>query len=132
VDEIVQLRHEAPGALAHLRTSLAQRLAGGVGDASVASFVKELQSQSVELENELAAYRQGGRRLNVALGSASLAFIMYGILTKDAPTTATALAAALTTLAALHPSSKTETAKLKGRAPYVLVHAKEMLSHREG
>ncbi len=71
VDEIVQLRHEAPGALAHLRTSLAQRLAGGVGDASVASFVKELQSQSVELENELAAYRQGGRRLNVALGSAS-------------------------------------------------------------
>lgn len=133
VDEIVQLRHEAPGALAHLRTSLAERLAGGDDtDASVTNFVKELQSQSVELENELAAYRQGGRRLNLALGGASLAFIMYGIVTKDVPTTATALATALTTLATLHPSSKAETAKLKGRAPYVLVRAKQMLNHREG
>ena len=135
VDEIVQLRHEAPSALAHLRASLAERLAGGGGaTASVTNFVKELQAQSVELENELAAYRHsGGRRLTLALGHASLAFVLYGFVA-DAPTSVTALATALTTLATLHPSATAErvdTAKLRGRAPYVLVHAKQMLSHQD-
>ncbi len=131
--QIVQLRQEASPALSQFRASFAERLNPKGEGGSVEKLVSELRSQAVEVENELAAYRTaGGRRTDLALGRAALAFVVYGVMA-GAGTAATAIATALTVRATLHQSKKQErieTERLKARAPYLLVHAKELLTHR--
>jgi hypothetical protein len=135
VQQIVQLRHDAGPALEHFRASMAGRInQPGRSDQSVVeTFVSDLRLQAVEVQNELMNYRKfGGRGGHVAFGRASLAFVLYGLL-MDASTATAAIAAALTALATLHPPAtqrRMETERLRARAPYVLVRAREILAHQ--
>jgi hypothetical protein len=135
VAQIVQLRHDAGPALEHFRASLAGRMnqPGRNDQNAVETFVSDLRLQAIEVRNELATYRKfGGRRGDIALGRASLAFVLYGLL-MDASTATGAIAAAITALATLHrpaTQERIETERLRNRAPYVLVRAREILAHQ--
>jgi hypothetical protein len=137
VQQIVQLRHDAGPALEHFRASMADRInrQGRSDQIGVEAFVSDLRLQAVEVQNELVNYRRfGGRRGHLAIGRASLAFVLYGLLVDASPATG-AIAAALTALATLHPPAtqqRMETERLRARAPYVLVRAREILAHPRG
>lgn len=136
VSEILQLRGEASAALVQLRSLLAKRLSApeNVSTASVDIVVRDLQAQAMEVERELRIYRKpSARGTEVGIVTAAIMLVLYGASTRDPATTATALAGALATLATMHVSSQEASAKverLKRQAPYVLVHAKQLLSHR--
>ena len=135
VQQIVQLREDAGPALQHFRASMAGRMKqrGRSDQSAVEAFVSDLRLQAVEAQNELVNYRKfGGRRGRVAIARASLAFVLYGLLI-DASTATAAIAAALTALATLHPPATQERRdieRLRARAPYVLVRAREILAHQ--
>ena len=106
---------------------------GRSDQSAIEAFVSDLRLQAVEIQNELVNYRKfGGRREHLAIGRASVAFVLYG-LSMDASAATAAIAAALTALAALHPPAtqqRIETERLRARAPYVLVRAREILAHQ--
>jgi hypothetical protein len=136
VSEIVRLRHETSAALLQLRSLLAKRLntSDVAGAASVDALVKDLRAQAEEVEHELCMHRRPRVLMtDTGIATAAIMLVVYGATSLDAATGATALAGALATLATLHGNSKEATAtveRLKRQAPYVLVKAKQLLSHR--
>jgi hypothetical protein len=83
VEQIVQLRQDAGPALEHFRASMAGRInqQGRSDQSAVEAFVSDLRLQAVEVQNELVNYDKfGGRRERVAIGRASVAFVLYGLL----------------------------------------------------
>lgn len=136
IAEILQLRGEASAALVELRSLLAKRLNASedASAVSVGAVVRDLRAQAEEVEHELRMHRSlSARGTDTGIVTAAIMLVLYGAAAQDPGTTATALAGALAALATMHVSSKEATAKvekLKRGAPYVLVHAKQLLSHR--
>jgi hypothetical protein len=133
--QVLQLRDEAGLSLQRLRDLLRRRLAENTVDADtrgVRDIVAELREEAAVVETELEAWRKARTpQFQLAIGSYALSFILYGLVT-GGNVAASALAATLTTLGAIHGPTKTEaveTEKLRTRPGYVLVRAKELLDH---
>jgi hypothetical protein len=132
VDETLILRDRAAKALPSFRARIDASLGGPHTRANVASAVKELRAQALDVRAELGALGTGQRwRAQLVTGSVGLAI---GVLAADPPVAvaATALGSALAAIGLMHPhtaNAKKEVAKLKTLPGFVFVVAEDLLRH---
>jgi hypothetical protein len=136
VEEVVRLREEAANALPRLRASLQNKLAGQLqsgSDDSIQELVGALREDAAEVESELRALKlskeRGFRSLSGGLG---LTIAVYGVAAGFvAP--AVGLGTLLSLLGVLHAAGRgdeKEHERLTSRPGYVLLKAREIVSHR--
>jgi hypothetical protein len=132
--DVVHLREQAATALPRLRGLLSRRLSAPADDSDARIFdaVAELRSEAAEVESELRNLRltreRGFRTLTGGLG---LTIAIYGVAAGFvAP--AVGLGSLLSLLGLIHAAERQDEKRadeLKSRPGYVLLKARDLLSH---
>lgn len=138
VQQVVQLREEAQGALPRLREKLSSAFRPVSLDEKVDPHerlddcIAELRADAAEVASELEAVKAtGGRRFANMIGTLGLTVSGYGFFS-DSLSAAATLAPLVTLLGLVHQAGKHQTdgkVTLRTRPGYVLLQAQNILKH---
>ena len=138
VQQIVQLREEAQGALPRLREKLSNALRPVTLDDKthpherLDDCIAELRADAAEVASELDTVKAtGGRRFANMIGTLGLTISGYGLFS-DSLSAAATLAPLVTLLGLVHQAGKHQSegkVSLRTRPGYVLLQAQDILKH---
>ena len=140
VKQVVQLRDEAENALPQFREQLAINVSSknatelNDSDSRSAELIRKLRASAEEVTAELHAVNIAGeRKFNTVAGTLGLTVAIYGF-GADFLGPGAALGTLLSTLGLIHNASKKDehdVRKISSKPGYVLVRAKDLLSHAD-